>query len=860
MTAVAIRPESVAGDELATEPMWLLRINPLRRARISDPILRELLRDLVAAEREVAAAAERAADRLYALIGAAGDDERKPLVDARRAIGRDKLPRELPDEPAVAAWAEARQRRLDLRERYAAEFPAGADRERAALARLLGDEDLRRSLALLAPEVYQQAERYRAAVADAAPVPARLRKSERGLIQYVTRAMVRTSPLSRFTAVGIAVPEPAGDSPNDVRFTGAAVFPGLDRVMLGYVLGGLDEPTGAALLDAYAGLSPTSAVNPATRVLYFLRPTPTGLARAAVPVRGPVELLVDATLMGPRPVRSMVREIVGRIGGTDEAALQIVAGGVGNGILCTYPAAEDGGADLDRLLTRPETAAGPALDAVRAGLSRLDRGPAETRGADLEALSQHLATVSRIAGRPAQVTIEEDYILPPRSVDTRSWRPALADLGGAVELLSVFDWLHDIRRLTTAAFVERFGSGADVRLTEHADHLVEEVSRRAVEAGAQAAALDGDDDLPPPGDDPLERLYAVRRRIMRVTRDEIRRAARAGEPEVRWSRSEAYELAAGLPEVFRRDPLSYGVLAQWADGRIVFNDGLPGHGMLYSRFLDTDRRLGGDAIGTLRRRLRARFGWDGSVVAEDLGLHRLNVNAHPRILPDGLSADDWFALRLVHDPETDTLSVRDAEDRRLRILPLGTGHPGLLPAPLSVASSLATGSRLNNYLLDQWYANEPGDPATTRVAPRVAIGDVIIARRRWYGGGELDTALSAAPDEHQRLLAVAQWRDRHGVPDEVVVKTSLEDEAPQSLRPEDAVPQRQNQKPQYVDLNSAMAVRVLPRMLERRAKANTVDYLEEALPGVVDDTHAHEWVVEIGRRPGGLFRYEGGDR
>jgi len=49
-------------------------------------------------------------------------------------------------------------------------------------------------------------------------------------------------------------------------------------------------------------------------------------------------------------------------------------------------------------------------------------------------------------------------------------------------------------------------------------------------------------------------------------------------------------------------------------------------------------------------------------------------------------------------------------------------------------------------------------------------------------------------------------------------------------------------------------------MLERRAKENAVDYLEEALPEVVDDTHAHEWVVEIGRRPGGLFRYEGGER
>jgi hypothetical protein len=65
------------------------------------------------------------------------------------------------------------------------------------------------------------------------------------------------------------------------------------------------------------------------------------------------------------------------------------------------------------------------------------------------------------------------------------------------------------------------------------------------------------------------------------------------------------------------------------------------------------------------------------------------------------------------------------------------------------------------------------------------------------------------------------------------------------------------QKPQYVDLSCALSTRVLPRMLDRRIAENAVDYLEEALPGVVDDTHAYEWVVEIGRRPGGLFQYEG---
>ncbi|NEA05359.1 hypothetical protein G3I28_39640, partial [Streptomyces sp. SID10116] len=68
----------------------------------------------------------------------------------------------------------------------------------------------------------------------------------------------------------------------------------------------------------------------------------------------------------------------------------------------------------------------------------------------------------------------------------------------------------------------------------------------------------------------------------------------------------------------------------------------------------------------LAERLTDRYGWDGSRVVEDLGLHRLNVNAHPRILPHGLRPDDWFSLRLAHDTETDQLRVEDADGTPLR--------------------------------------------------------------------------------------------------------------------------------------------------------------------------------------------------
>jgi hypothetical protein len=843
------------GTGIATAPpLWLLRINPLRRSRLADPALRDALARLAEAERAVRSAAEESSDDLYLMIGSADGAEKKRLVEVRRSVHHDRTPKsELPDVPSLARWSAARDRREAARAGVAAGYPDAAERERGTLATLLGDEHLRASLALLAPEVAQEADRYRGTLAAGRSLSARARKSERGLLQYVTRAMVRTSPLSRFTAVGLAVPDPAGSAPGDIRFETAHAFPGLDRVMLAYVLGGLTA--GAASPDAWVGLSPTSVHDAELGRLFVLRFTAEGFKRSAVAVTPPIKALLDAVSMGPRSARSVTGYLVDRMGCSPADGAKLVLGAVGGGVLCSYGEAEDGSADLDRLLTPADPATAGPLGRVRSGLSTVGTAAAAERPQALAVLGEDLAEVSRLARRPAQVTINEDYVLPPSTVDTRSWHGRLDDLGAGVELLSVFDWLHDVRVMTTDAFVERFGAGARVPLVEHADYLVDEVSRRT----AIAVQLTEEPDPGPlsAGGRALQQLYALRREVLERTQAALTRTGEAGGSELRLAAGEARELVAGLPERFRRDPLSYGVLVQQAGDRLVLNDGLPGHGMLYSRFLDADRRLGGDALGRLGERLTQRYGWDGARVVEDLGLHRLHVNAHPQILADGLRPDDWFSLRLAHDPDTDTLGVQDADGRLLRVLAVGTGHPGLFPAPLSVASCLATGGRLNNYFLDTWHAAAPWDDRHTRTAPRISVGDVVIARRRWYGGAELGTALGAGPDEADRLLALTSWRARHDVPEEVVVKTTLTDMPPRSLKAAEAQPRTQKHKPQYVDLTSSLSTRVLPRMLERRAEDNALDYVEEALPGVVDDTNAAEWVVEIGRRPGGPFGYEG---
>lgn len=144
---------------------------------------------------------------------------------------------------------------------------------------------------------------------------------------------------------------------------------------------------------------------------------------------------------------------------------------------------EDGAADFPDLLdpagpTVPETAR-KLLEQTGAELRGLADNSADERPEAMRRLRGTLAALSHEAGRPAQILIEEDAVLEDVRVSTADWRGQLDDLAAGVALLSVFDWMHDIRALLSAVFVERFGVGAEVSLSDHADYLSAETYRRA---------------------------------------------------------------------------------------------------------------------------------------------------------------------------------------------------------------------------------------------------------------------------------------------------------------------------------------------------------------------------------------------
>lgn len=837
---------------------WPLRVNPLPRHRLADPRQAEWLGRLVSLERELAIAAAQSSDELYQRIGQAADDEKRALIALRRAIHNGRVPGAVPAGigPAAFRWLELARTRAAVIAAVEDGAEAAIARERARLAESLRDEDFQRSLALVAPEVYAAAVRYADGLRGGQALPGSLRKSERGLLQYLTRAMVRTSPLTRFTAVGLCHLDPAGIRLDQVQFTSATSFVTVDLVMFNYVAGGLvagppataepltgPEPAGA---DEYIQPSPQLRVDPDGTKVIFSREVDGKVRVRAVPLTAQVELIIELTSLGPRRLSAVARDLAERAGGPTESAVSVIRKLLIAGMLVTAPGPEEITPNpIRELSSRVPPEQSTALLSL---MSRLDQTAAASpakRPAALADIAAITTGLSRAARRPALLQVDEDYIMAPHAVSTVGYRAALRDLGVAIQALSVYDRLHDFRALLTAAFVEQFGAGASVHLTSNAKSLMTTVYRRFPSLTESTANEVG------PGDGSLAKLFDLRRRLSELVRAEY--ARHVGDPEIDVPAADLAAVVADLPARFRANPLSYGVLVQpWQDN-LVFNDALAGHGILFGRFLGADRRLGGRAGERLAERVLARYGADGVRVVEDRGLHRLNVNARPPVLDDRLSPDDWYNLRLGHDADTDRLWIFDPDGRRTRVLTFGTGHPELYPPPLRIATWLEGCARVPVPFPDEFYRTAGTGRERTWSCPRLRAGSVILSRRRWYGHEELDRAAAARGDA-ERLTALARWRAAHEIPEEVVVKTPI---GPGGFMPgggsgRPGGGRSRRDKPQYIDLSSGLFARVLPRLLERRGDG----YLEEALPGIGDSPHVFEWVVEASRPEFGDFAVE----
>ena len=849
MTVELISPPRVEDHATAACPVLadtaLLRINPLPGRRLGSPTLGVALRALSAAETARFRAAEAACDELYVLAGGRVGRERHRALQLRRDIHNHRDPVEglLPGPwpEAVTAWLDAQQHSLLARTALTAGHDDLLAHERTVLAELCAAEPFQLSLALNSPQVLDAVRRYRS---GASTPTARLRKSERGILQHLTRAMVRTSPLSRFTAVGFAHWSEDGSPLDAVTFDrkAARAFVSVDRALFSALVTGIGERPWAE--GARTSLPPVVDQNrtlrPSDSEVRFVRRDQETAALASTPLTRPLTVLLALTGLGAIRTTVLVAELARTLDMPRATAARYVAHALEAQLLLPGPAiAEqlvDPLPDARAVLRERAPEAAGTLDSVARSLADIAGSAVAGRRSALARLQEAETGLNALSWRPARLHVNEDLVLPPTPVSDRGYEQALDDLAEATAYLSVFDRHHEVRALLGTAFADRFGPGAEVGLSAAAPDLVAMVYRR--ESGLTVHNADEFG----PDDGSLRDLLTLRAAALGHVTSAVEAAGDAA--EVRLDPAVLGSFARRLPAFFRRRASSYALLVQPVDGRLVVNDCYGGRGLLGSRFLGADRELGGDAAERTAVRALRQFG-DDAAVLEDHGLHGSNINHHVRLLPEAITPEDWAGVRIGHDPATGALTLSDRDGRRITPVSCGMKWSELLPEPLRVAMWLADSGRVTldplAVVRSRRLRADGEQPATMRL-PRLTAGEVVLQRRRWYAGADFPEAADSRT-EAEHLIALTTWRAAHEVPEEVVAKTPLGG-LPTRHGPEGVsayVKSRRRDKPQYLDLGSALMARALPRLMDRRGRG----YLEEALPGVRAARHAVEWAVEF---------------
>lgn len=817
----------------------MLRRNSTPGRRLSSPALRELVTRLVDAESSAARLRDHACEELFDLASLVDHADRAVVLTLKRAIfnGRDveNLPAAAFGLAGVRAWFEAHRQMRETRDTIVSSYDHCLAEERQLLADAIGDDAFRLSLALNSAQVLDAVGRYRRT--GGAP-SARERKSERGIVQHLTRAFLRVSPLARLTGVGFATWDDEAPRLDDARLQQLPAHSRvrLDRALLSNVVTGV-----ACLPDS--GVVPTVVRrNPALRIdgdrVRLQYWTPQARRILFTPLSPEIDALLAVTSMGPVTDDAAARALTVRLAIPLDDARRLVEGGCRMQILLPGPVYDEQDDDPVAIASAVIARAGVDIDFGRLGGRALDAiagGGVEQRVDALRDVKAIETQLNAVSSCPSRLQVNEDYLLAVRHVSPAGYEKALDDLVDVAAFHRVFDRHHEVRCLLVRAFTDLYGAGSAVNLVNCADALVDAVYAREQSLRIANAAELG------PSDGTLVDLLRLRADVNAELASRIDGCGAASELglDPAWMRA----AESRLPDRFRVSA-SCALLVQAVDDRLVLNGCYNGHGLIGSRFGQADTELGSagaDAVRRNRERIQRLYG-DAARLVEDRGLHGSNINYHQQVMPDSISPDDWLTLRLVHDPATDCLRVLDPNDREVRVVSMGMKWLELQPNPLRVAAWLYDSGRVSIDPVSRARNAGKGETSTSTVSyPRLIAGQVVMQRRRWYTGA--DFPVGTGGSDMSQLVEVNRWRAMHDVPDEVVVKTRLG--SPTAALFGDAVDDfalsRRRDKPQYVDFASALMVRVLPKLLERRGSG----YIEEALPGVRDGVKASEWAIEV---------------
>ena len=692
-------------------------------------------RGVLEQEQRLREAGAALSDPIGALVPAIEDErERRRLLDLRRQVFNNKLPRDVDAALGIAAtlddavgrplaaWLDERARWEELRSAGADTFSGELAHSRAELLRLVGDDRLRLGLLLASPTLDGQM----GAFLRGGTLDKRGRKTERSLLSYLYRTACKTSPFSTFTALALGRFDAELDHDAATRISGRwRSHPRLNVVVLARL---------AECITANPELRADLPVTLASgwhldddRIRYVQRSHEAGGDDSAVSFdaardrlfflrrSGALESLLAH--LADRPsvrYRDLVALLAARQDATQHEADQYISALVELGIL--QPAglhtdvhSTDPVRDFQRalrLIGRPW--ADRAADLLDGPISCVDRYAAadlQTRRTLLAALRRDVDAVLEALGAPGasvprtilyeDVRAEDDFAV----CAGQSWTDlAAGPLHALSRILPAFDISLPQRLTLKGFFLARHGAGArcdDLLKFVHDFHedLFDQYLRLT------SGAREQPDGSPAPEENWL--------RLPEITALDRARAAFVDGMRRRWAahppEAEEFELddalveqvaacLAALPAEFTPHSHFLQLARRGEDPLAVLNDSFGGLYFPFTRFTHCFEAPPGGLSDRLQQESRRRPP-PGAVFAEvTAGAATTNLNLHGRLTdyeivcpgePSSASArarielDDLY---LEHDRDADRLVLRS---RRLgcEVIPLYLGYllPMMLP-------------------------------------------------------------------------------------------------------------------------------------------------------------------------------------
>jgi hypothetical protein len=870
---------------------------------------------------QVKLAGAELADALTELVPTVPDAVRRELLKLRRDLHNDRRPGQstltatlpLLDEAAAArldGWLAADASAAALTAELTDGYDAALATERGRLYDLCAQPDFQAAVAMTSASLWQGAAG--AARDDPAAPAKRTRKSEPGLLKYALRALAKTSPFSRYTAVTIGWWQDGGGQSFDVPAQAVTSYiePGhlvirrllrvaashpdslarnkyrlaraarVDGDRLAFEVD-VDTSTDAVRVESLSQQEVTMPAHPAVvRLVAAVR-------EAGQPLPYDHLVLMAAGGDGSQERRAQAKSFINKL-----IALRLLVPGdevpeqTGDIIGRARQA-------LINLGSAPALAAAEHLAAAPAPLAELAAAPPERRLALLDGLrrsvhaayrqfdtagvprgSSPLASTAGVprgssplastAGvprgssplastAPADLTVFEDAAASkPVSLDATAWRAALADLAELGPLLRLYDNHDVLRALFAREFVARYGPGGSTDDVYGFARLVPTIV-------VEGTRLDPADLSLPPDVRTMLRLRAeVKAEVSAATE------AAAGQAAVRLPAS-ALALARQIPASLRSATVSYGCFVQGvpaADGTVdaVINHLYGGFAQYASRFLRYFPA--GDQV----RIAEAVRGWfpPDELLVQQRPVFGFNANLHPRIADADLDLDIELDdrpgptiriedLRLRHDLAANRLMLTQAATGRpVEVIYLGFLVPYALPYHLALLFLLSACGQVSFSLRRQADQRALMTGATgVRAFPRLQHGRVVLERARWYVPAIQFPVPAPGETEAGYFVRLNLWRTKAGLPPQVFcVYSSLWRES-RAERTREAI---SRPGPYLIDFRSRLCVRALPKAI---GDYGEVLAFEEALPEPGTDElaqsvrgrHVSELVVDIVSRP-----------